>query len=213
MPALILIFIFVLIAVSSCLYIYKKIKHKQKILPQQRNLLFHLILDLQKKRHDVLFFNNGSATKPITFSLLDKHIFLNRKHEPLKAKHDDHRILFTNATEQVIDFDKYIKSDFFPKEISDELKLFHNTSYEVIKPPHEYFIIITDVKDETENYKINYDKLYEGNAEAFDSWLTFKESAQNLQYVILQWIRDNGGLKDHQLNIPFLSAVDQMIKL
>jgi hypothetical protein len=192
------VIIILLIAGLLFSYHYKREKQKKDFYPSQKLLLLELINDLKTSKVDVILSKEGPEDSSATLTLFEAKNFIDNGRELSHEKYDDYKLFFTDDSSQVIDFKKYIYSRYLPDEVLDDLKRFYNSEFIKADPTGLYFIVITETGQET-TAKENNEGLLSGDGEAFESWLTFKESAYNLNFVIGQWIRDNCELNDTKL--------------
>ncbi|MBA2611206.1 MAG: hypothetical protein H0U95_04490 [Bacteroidetes bacterium] len=199
MFAPLLIFIVCLVPVLLLLIHNKLKQHKKSLYPIQKKLIQELINDLKNNKIDVILSEEGPKDSSVTLTLLEAKDLMDTKKELAKEKYDDLSLYFTNNINQIIDLDKYFKDPILPKEIISELQHFHNTYYTKADPTDLYFVIITNFNAKKKKLENVGDILYTGNAEAFESWLSFKESADNLNYVINQWLKENSTKNEKEM--------------
>lgn len=180
-------------------YLHKKAQQKRSLYPLQKELVLELIQDLKSSAIDIILSSKDREDSSVQLTLFEAKNFIDNRRELAREKYDDLRLLFTNNYSQILDFSKYMDNKCLPEDIRDELRNFYNTKYSVVHPDEPYFIVLADSGSETD-YSANLQEgLHIGNGEAFDSWLTFKESAGNLNFVIAQWIRENADSTDQVL--------------
>lgn len=171
------------------LFLYYANKNKQKkrdLYPKQAKVISELLDKLKTYRIELLMSLKGTGKTVRSLTLLEVGQHLDNEGELSKEEYDDHKIFFTDTANALSEFTEYIHSDLLPKDILNELKDFHNTKYTEASPTNgAYFVIGKN------QHLIPDEKLVEGNGEAFESWLTFKERASNLEYIINQWLKEN----------------------
>lgn len=178
------------------LFYSRKKRLDRALYPIRKDLLLELIVDLKQMSFGVTLSKIGPEDCSIQLSLFEAKNFLDNKRELAREKYDDYVVCFSDTGKALFNFREYIENKFLPKEVAEELKHFQNTEYALVDPKNPYLIILTENDPDTIYTEENGEILFQGNGEAFDSWLTFKESSHNLNYVIGQWIRENGELND-----------------
>ncbi len=176
-------------------YQYGALRRRKKAYPAQRRLVRALVEDLKNSRLDLILMEDNASNYSLTLSLFGIKNFLDNGRKLSRAKYDDHPLFFTDDSSQMINFEKYIHHKALPRPILRELLDFRNTAYTPVEAGNPCFIIITDTVAATSPAEGKTGELFSGNAEAFESWLSFKESAHSLNYVIRQWMRENRGLR------------------
>ena len=208
MSILVAFLVISIIFISAFVFHARKKKLNRALYPLRKDFLLELIEDLKSISFGVALSHNGPEDSSIHLSLFEAKKFLDNKRELAREKYDDYIVCFSEKTKTLFDFKKYLDNEFLPDEVSEELKHFQNTEYTIIDSKNPYLIILTENNSEKLHGRESKEILFQGNGEAFDSWLTFKESAHNLNYVIGQWIRENGELNDTIL-FDQLSYIEQ----
>lgn len=201
MPVL---FILSALLVVAAVLIYK-LSHSGKtrsMLPGQKEIVLELIRELKTCRIDVVLADLGGEKQSASLNLFEARFYLDSKKELAHERFDHLPVFFDSPTSQVLHFKKFLSQSVFPAEIRDELIHFHNTSCEPVKADYPYFIMLTDIQ-ELDDWDSDAG-LFKGNGRAFASWLAFKECADNLNYVIGQWIREHEKIADSELHAEFL---------
>ncbi|MCK6649514.1 MAG: hypothetical protein L6Q66_07650 [Bacteroidia bacterium] len=186
----------ILAGVAIYNYYHKKAQQKKSLYPLQKKLVLELIHDLKSSKIDVILSSKNREDSSVQLTLFEAKNFIDNRRELAREKYDDLPLLFTNNYSQILDFRKYMGNKYLPVDILDELRNFYNTKYSMIHPDEPYFIVLTDSSSENKSTANMQEGLHCGNGEAFDSWITFKESAANLNFVIAQWIRENADSTD-----------------
>jgi len=180
----------------------RKIYNKQ-LLPQQTQLVNELISNLQAATMVFEFQNDKYFESPLKCTLFDLVKFLDGKHRLSKEKYDDYQLFFANKTKQLLDFNKYLNNAVLPKVIKEELKAFQNTTFKKVSAKtSNFFKIYFPENDGTISSSELSGNLYEGNEDAYDTWLTLKESAHSLCFVLEQWMNENNSSKKPMAIIP-----------
>jgi hypothetical protein len=167
-------------------------------------MVLDLIRELKTSRIDIIFADKSGEKHSATLNLFEARFYLESSKELANDRYNELPLFFSDDPGQVLNFKKFIKRPDFPQEIMDELMDFYNSAYEIVSPEYPYFIIMTDIPSDTEQTESTQDGLFKGNGEAFQSWLSFKECADNLNYVIGQWIKENEKISDSELHAEFL---------
>lgn len=193
MPVLLCaIALFILLTWFSVLYIRKKNYFKKHILPLQVIVVNALVEDLDTSKIKLSVCAGSDVESPQSFNLFEIARFVDENYRFSNEIYDDYGLLFTKDNTQILNFDKYISNPVLPKDIKDELKLFYNKEFRSsVKPSKPFFKI--DLSHEAPVNTENTKEFCEGTGEAFENWATFKESADNLEFVIDQWIKENSG--------------------
>jgi hypothetical protein len=203
MSNVLLLFIILSIA-SGLLFFFIKHSKNADLLPGQKKMVLDLIRELKTSRIDIIFADKSGEKHSATLNLFEARFYLESSKELANDRYNELPLFFSDDPGQVLNFKKFIKRPDFPQEIMDELMDFYNSAYEIVSPEYPYFIIMTDIPSDTEQTESTQDGLFKGNGEAFQSWLSFKECADNLNYVIGQWIKENEKISDSELHAEFL---------
>lgn len=205
MPGLLISLLLLLVTVIIFSYKSRQAKSQQLILPNQKRMVLDLIRELKTSRIDIIFADKSGEKHSVTLNLFEARFFLESSKELANERYDNLPLFFSDHSSQVLNLKKFIGDSTFPPEIMEELNGFFNTSFECVKPDHPYFIVITDIETDNSDWEESpREGLFKGNAEAFGSWLAFKECADNLNYVIGQWIKEHEKITDSELYAEFL---------
>ena len=204
MQIILIILILVLILSGLMVFRISRKRKKQEIFPAQKKLVLELIRELKTSRIDIILSDRSGEKHSATLNLFEARFFLESKKELALEKYDELPLFFSDEVSQVINLKKFINNPVFPNEILEELKDFHNESFKPVRPDIPYFIIITDITTPDQNGEYPLEGLFKGSGEAFSSWLNFKEGADNLNFVIEQWIKENERHVDSELYAEFL---------
>jgi len=204
MSGVFIILSFILIATTTLVYKIKLNRVKAGVLPEQKRIVLDLIRELKKSRIDIILADQSGEKHSATLNLFEARFYLDSTKELSNERYDELPLFFSDDPSQVLNFKKFMETPDFPKEIMDELKDFYNVAYESVRPSHPYFIIITDIQSDLNDWEKPQGALFKGNGEAFQSWLAFKECADNLNYVIGQWIKEHEKFSDSELYAEFL---------
>lgn len=199
MSLLFIIIAIILASIAIYSYYQKKSQQKKSLYPLQKKLVTELIQDLKSSAIDIILSSKDREDSSVQLTLFEAKNFIDNRRELAREKYNDLPLYFTNNYTQILDFRKYMDNKFLPEEIVDELRNFYNTKYSSVHPDEAYFIVLADSSSETDSSLNLQEGLHSGNGEAFDSWITFKESATNLNFVIAQWIRENADSTDKVL--------------
>lgn len=186
------------------LVIYKLVNNGKTppMLPGQKEIVLELIRELKTCRIDVVLADLGGEKHSASLNLFEARFYLDGKKELAHERFDHLPVFFDSPSSQVIHFKKFFSQPVFPVEIREELLHFQNTVCEPVKADYPYFIMLTDIQEHDDS---DSDAgLFRGNGRAFASWLAFKECADNLNYVIGQWIREHEKIADSELHAEFL---------
>src|SRR5690606_21631277 len=104
-----------------------------------------------------------------------------------KEEYDDHKLLVARDTELLPGLNKYIGNGILPKDIRSELKDFQSTKFEKVSIGSSHCFVLAP----NGRQLLSEDLLLQGNAEAFESWLAFRERANNIEYMVQQWVSEN----------------------
>jgi hypothetical protein len=196
MPVFLVTLIILLISLAIFSYHSRREKNKKDLYPFRKELLMELIHDLKTRKIDIILSKEGPADSSLSLTLFEAKNFFDNKRELAREEYDDFKLFFTDNYSNILDFRKYVGNKFLPAEVLEDLKSFYNTSYTKADPEGLYFIVITENSvDNNFTEEISYE-LLSGDAPAFKSWLSFKQNAHNLNFVICQWIRENGDAND-----------------
>lgn len=204
MPGAIILLILLMAMAGLFFFKYRQVKLKELELPAQKKIILDLIRELKTSRIDIIFADKSGEKHSATLNLFEARFYLESSKELANERYDHIPLFFSDDPSQVLSFKKFMDNPVFPKEIMDELIDFYNVDFEVVKPDHPYFIIITDVQPDAADWESPPNGLFKGSGEAFRSWLSFKECADNLNYVISQWIKENEKFSDSELYAEFL---------
>ncbi|HOT15357.1 MAG TPA: hypothetical protein PK252_11410 [Bacteroidales bacterium] len=115
----------------------------------------------------------------------------------LENEYLDFPVVFFNST-QIMDLKGFAYNPLMPIEIADELIKFQNSFCEVIT--YDEMNLISDKMVILESKILNDDEIfnsgnkridyYQGNAEAYKTYLNFKSSSQSLITTITNWYSD-----------------------
>jgi len=185
---------------SALIFVFHKWRQKKRkyVYPKQKEIILELIKDLNSSKIDIILSKIGPDDSSVLLTLFEARKFLNNKRELSLEQYDDYKLFFSENNNQVVDFKKY-SNKFLPDEILTELENFYNAHYTRVYPTGLYFIVVLESRQENWDTEDNSTGLFTGNGRAFETWLNFKESADNLSYVITQWIRENCELTDIEL--------------
>ncbi len=190
MPVLICtILLFIVIAWLSFLYVKKINYFRKHIVPQQLKLVDALHEELESSKIKLSVCVGSDIENPQKFTLFEIAKFVEDNYRLSSEMYDNYDILFTTDNSQLLNFDTYITNPLLPKDIKEELKLFHNGAFKSHEKSSKPFFKI-ELPEESISAE-NTGNLYHGTGEAFENWATFKESADNLSFLIDQWIREN----------------------
>lgn len=186
----VIILILVVIPAGLLFYNFSRTKKLKEVYPFQKKLILQLIDELSTSSF-YIYQNTNSEITFQEFKLLSTEKKINKRFSA--EVYEDYKITFSCKEFKIIDIEFFTNNPLFPKEIRVELLHFHNTSYEKIKVTPSYFLFSNS------DSELQFSETYEGNAEGFESWSGFNECRTNLNYVILQWLRDNATANDFEL--------------
>lgn len=171
--------------------------------PGQKQLVLELIKELKKNRIDVILADTGGERHSASLNLFEARFYLDGTKELSQRRFDPLPVFFSEASSQVIDLKRFIQHPDCPEEIRGELQNFFNSNFSPLRPDYPYFIMITEVQDSGVD-EASDNGLFKGDAMAFSTWLSFRECADSLNYVIGQWIREHEKVADSELYAEFL---------
>ena len=188
MPVLIAVLLLLsLLTWLVIIYIRKTNHFKKYILPEQISLVNDLIKEIDEAKLQLSVCAGSDAERPQSFTLFEIARFIDDDYRFSNELYDEYGIFFADNKNQLIDFNKYITNPLFPKDIREELKIFYNPEFKVqIRPFAPFFKV--DIAQEIADVKDSMREFFKGTGEAFENWVTFKESADNLKFMINQWI-------------------------
>lgn len=195
-----LIFIVVVIffIIGFCFYRHHK---KSKVLPQQINEVKELIRVLNNSEIEIGFCAYDAdigitvIEKPIRVNVFGISAFGS---EDLYNDFEEDLVLFETRSSQLFETGKAINKKLLPKVILDELSDFCNTKLNVMDlddnddRPQRFVSVrrVSEISD-TDSIKVS-EVLLKGNAVAYESWISLKDHVEELEFVILQWLKDAG---------------------
>jgi hypothetical protein len=195
------ILLFLLLAAVG-VFAFLKVKKKllTTILPSQLAVVRQLLKELNETGVRMLPSQKAVKIKLSRLSLKKASRLIDSDTELAGEEFDDDRIFFNSNEPQLFNVKTYLESELLPKEIHEELVCFHNTEYIPANIDNEaYFVFMNVSKDSEEPDKR---ELFEGNGEAYESWLNFKEHTNNLFYLVRQWLKENSGPEFETIRKP-----------
>jgi len=195
---LIIIVVIIFLITGYCFYKHHK---KSRILPQQIAEVKELIKVLNSSEIEVGFCIYDSdigiivIEKPVRVNVFGISMF---SHENLYNDFDEDLILFETKSSQLFETGKSINKKILPKIIVDELADFSNTKLNVMDlddnddRPQRFVLVRYGSKRHNEDAVNISEVLLKGNAVAYESWVNLKDHVEELEFVILQWLKDAG---------------------
>lgn len=195
-----LIFIVVIIFFAIGAYFYNHHK-KSKVLPQQIIEVKELIRVLNSSEIEIVFcvydWDIGITVieKPVRVNFFGISMFSS---ENLYFDFEEDIVLFETKSSQLFEIEKSINKKILPKIILDELSDFFNTKLNVMdlddnddRP--QRFVSVRRVSQRSNKEGVQVSEvLLKGNAVAYESWISLKDHVEELEFVILQWLKDAG---------------------
>jgi hypothetical protein len=196
-----LIFVVILIFIFIGFYFYNHHK-KSKILPEQIIEVKKLIDLLNRSKIEISFCIYDEDVgitiieKPVSVNFFGISIFSS---EPLYLDFEDDLVLFEAKSEQLFELKKSINEKLLPKIVLDELSDFFNNKLSVMEfddnddRPKRFVSLKSHVRKKNDDLILPLsDILLKGDAVAFESWINLKDHVEELEFVILQWLKDTG---------------------
>lgn len=121
-----------------------------------------------------------------------------------------HKLVFADNVNQLMRADLLLNNQLLPKDIHDELINFYNEKYTSIRLlGSDYFKLYVPENDLYLRTKFPHE-FYEGDGEAFECWLNFKECSHSLLFVIKQWMNDHSQDFEFQKNTPATKELEPL---
>lgn len=172
------------------LIVYFQNKRKQRrkdLYPLQVKVLSELLREMRTNKLSLYMMQGAKHTEVGLITVSDVARSLDASGEFSKEEYDDHKLLITKGTEPLPGLNKYIGNGILPKDIRSELKDFQSTKFEKVSIGSSPCFVLAPSGEPLLSGHV----LLQGNADAFESWLTFRERANNIEYLVQQWVSEN----------------------
>ncbi len=186
---LLLVTILTLTISLAGLVVYFQNKRKQRLkdlYPLQVKVLSELLNEIRTHKIFLYRMQNARPEEIGAITMTEAANNLEGTEELAKEIYDDHKLLFSEGVDPFPGLSKYIGNGILPKNIRTELKDFHSTRFERARIGNSPCFVLAPV-----GHPLQGEVLVQGNADAFDSWLTFKEHVHNIEYLVQQWVVEN----------------------
>ncbi|MEO6303681.1 MAG: hypothetical protein ABIP51_10985 [Bacteroidia bacterium] len=184
----------ILVSLIALFYHRKQKREKKEILPEQIKSVHELIDDINSFKIEVLIIGeeddlleNGNRFKGLT--LFEIGNCLDNKNDLSYEEYDEYDVYIEESV-LLNNITKYLGYTSLPSEIKTEISSFMPGKQGERKQPIPRSVILLPVNKIKSN-DVKSQKYIKQDAEAFDSWLTFKESSHSLHFVIYQWLKEN----------------------
>lgn len=195
------ILLFIVFTTIALLYVRHLNHFKKEILPKQ-TLVVRALLETLSSLQIKLTANTAlDSESPQVLSLIDIANFIEGRYRYASEYYDQYKVVFKENKNNLIETDMYLSNPDLPPIIKEELQHFKNSSCKSLVPPGSYFIVEALTLYEP---AIHQNGLCCGDGEAFQNWLTFKESIDNLQFIVYQWLEEKAGINRHSLETSLL---------
>lgn len=214
-----LIIVVILIFIAIGFYFYNHHK-KSKILPEQILEVKKLVDVLNRSKIEISFCTYDQDVgmtvieKPASANVFGISIFSSEK---LYRDFEEDLVLFEPKSNQLFEIKNSVNEKLLPKVILEELSDFYNTKLNVMEfddnddRPLRFVLLESGLGKEKEDLAVNIpDVILKGNAVAFESWISLKDHVEELEFVILQWLKDLG-LEENKIVKQFELHVDRML--
>lgn len=186
---LLIVTILTLTIALAGLVVFFQNKRKQRLkdlYPLQVKVLSELLKEMRTNKMSLYMVHNSKTRELGEITMSEAANNLDGVAELSKEELDDHKLVFAKGADPLPGLSKYIGNGILPKDIRSELKDFHSTRFEKVSIGSSPCIVLAPI-----GQALREDVLVQGNADAFESWLTFKERVHNIEYLVQQWVVEN----------------------
>ncbi|MBL7933097.1 MAG: hypothetical protein JNL60_14420 [Bacteroidia bacterium] len=172
------------------LIVYFQNKRKQRrkdLYPLQVKVLSELLREMRTNKLSLHVVQNAEPKEVGSITVSEVAQSLDASGEFSKEKYDDHKLFIAKGAEPLPGLSKYIGNGILPKDIRSELKDFQSTKFEKVSIGNTPCFVLAPNGQRLMSNEV----LLQGNADAFESWLTFRERANNIEYMVQQWVAEN----------------------
>jgi hypothetical protein len=181
----------ILVCGIALFLLVKKIREKAlEHLPLKFEAVRSLQLDLEQQHFLVLPSASSQQLSPISMSMSDIAKLIEEKNELSRSRYDDDPVFFSSP-EPIINYQRFLGAAYLPKPILEEIKNFCGEHNPVKEQSHSNYFLIFEGIQKFDRHKTEHIELYSSKAEAFDTWLELKESANNLCFIVQQWLEEH----------------------
>lgn len=188
---MLLLFTILTITISIAgLIVYFQNKRKQRrkdLYPLQVKVLSELLREMRTNKLALHIMHGKEQKEVALITVSEVARSLDTPGEFSKEEYDDHKLLIKKGTEPLPGLSKYIGNGILPKDIRSELKDFQNTKFEKVSIGSTACFVLAPIGEPL----LSEDVLLQGNADAFESWLSFRERANNIEFMVQQWVSEN----------------------